>query len=255
MVGETRVESPEKLQGGGTEMTGYTNKHLQPGESIEYRGQVTRLILLPALFMFVSAIVVLSILHSKSSTPSVDFLRAMAIIDLIGSTLRLIFGYVAVASSEYAATDRRIIGKHGLIRRDAMDILFTQISGVEVKQGFFGRIFGYGTLDVLAAGAHRKLNYIKRPLKFRAAIYAQLEDIRLLKGTAAYTLDVRSVPGEPAAAPPAFANGAATAPPPPPNTPAQWAADPSGNGCLRYWDGSSWTGHTAPGQPTLMARP
>lgn len=32
--------------------------------------------------------------------------------------------------------------------------------------------------------------------------------------------------------------------------PAGWYANPEGSGQLRYWDGSGWTEHTAPAQPT-----
>nr|MDQ3933404.1 DUF2510 domain-containing protein [Actinomycetota bacterium] len=34
-------------------------------------------------------------------------------------------------------------------------------------------------------------------------------------------------------------------PPPPPGPPPNWYPDPSGRFRLRYWDGYSWTGHTA----------
>ena len=144
-------------------------------------------------------------------------LRAVAIIALVLYALRLIFRYLRVRKAEYAVTDRRIIGKYGLIRREAVDILMTQISGVQLQQGFFARIFRYGALDVQAAGAHQELDYLKKPLKFRAAIYSRLEDSRLLMGTAAYTLDVRAMPNgaTPVAAAPAPAS-ASVAPPPAP---------------------------------------
>jgi uncharacterized membrane protein YdbT with pleckstrin-like domain len=224
-------------------MAGYIEKHLMPGEAIEYRGKVTKLILLPPLFWIVSCIVVLVIVSSGHGA-GIGIIRALAIIGLIYFLLQLFLGYIAVVNAEYAVTDRRVIGKYGAIRRQGVDILFTQISGVELKQGFFGRVFGYGGLDVAAAGAHRKLNYIKRPLEFRVAIYSRLEESRLLKGTAAYTLDVRNVPSESTPASPA--SPPAGGPVPPPNSPPQWAPDPYGEGRVRYWDGSGWTDQTAP---------
>jgi hypothetical protein len=36
-------------------------------------------------------------------------------------------------------------------------------------------------------------------------------------------------------------------PPPPGAVPAGWYPDPSTTGGRRYWDGSGWTEHTAPG--------
>ncbi len=198
-------------------MAGYINKNLQPGEVVEYQGRVTRLVLLPTVFMVAVAIAALVLLHSASNSGFMNALRAVAIIALVLYALRLIFRYLRVRKAEYAVTDRRIIGKYGLIRREAVDILMTQISGVQLQQGFFARIFRYGALDVQAAGAHQELEYLKKPLKFRAAIYSRLENSRLLMGTAAYTLDVRVMPNgaTPVAAAAAPAS-ASVAPPPAP---------------------------------------
>jgi hypothetical protein len=52
-----------------------------------------------------------------------------------------------------------------------------------------------------------------------------------------------------------------TSPQGPGQTPAGWYADPSGSGQQRYWDGSAWTEHYAPGaggqapQPAYAAAP
>ena len=208
-------------------MAGYISKNLQPGETIEFRGRVTRLILLPSLFMVVAAIVALVPLHSASNSPGMDLVRAVVIIALVFYLLRVVFGFLAIRSAEYAVTDRRIIGKRGVIRRRAVDILMTQVSGIQVKQGLFARIFGYGALDVLAAGVHQDLPYLKKPLRFRAAIYERLESSRLLKGTAAYTLDVRSVPGDPVPAPAPAAPTPAPAPAAPAPAPAPAAPAPA----------------------------
>lgn len=45
-----------------------------------------------------------------------------------------------------------------------------------------------------------------------------------------------------------------TTPPPVSSTPAGWYPDPDGSGGQRYWDGSTWTTHRAPGTaPALSA--
>jgi hypothetical protein len=215
-------------------MAGYIKKNLQPGEVVEHRGRATRLVLLPPLVIVVAAIAALVALHSSDNSGTTTALRAVAIIVLVLAALRLFFKYIGVRSAEYAVTDRRIIGKYGPIRRDAVDILITQISGLQIQQGLFGRIFGYGALDVLASGAHQKLFYLKKPLRFRAAIYERLENSRLLKGTAAYTLDVRvlpngdaPVPAAQAPAPAPLAQAPAPAPLPVAPAPAPLAAAPA----------------------------
>lgn len=41
------------------------------------------------------------------------------------------------------------------------------------------------------------------------------------------------------------ADPASVPPPPPPSAPAGWMADPHGRHELRYWDGTTWTGHVS----------
>lgn len=53
---------------------------------------------------------------------------------------------------------------------------------------------------------------------------------------------VEDTPALPASAPP-------PPPPPPPGVPADWYPDPDDSALLRYWDGGSWTQHTAPRPP------
>lgn len=235
-------------------MAGYIQQSLQPGETVEYSGRVSRIaVLLRPAIMVLIAIVGLGIAGSKSNSnnPSttasiVDFLVA---IDLLGALIGLVRAYIFLKSSEYIVTDRRVIGKYGFIRRSVVDVLLTQVSGVTLSQSIPGRLFRFGTVWILAGGARRSLIYMKAPLKFQSAVYARLEESRLLKGTAAYTLDVRMVPGEPA---PATAVPQAPHFPPPPTpsaTPAQWAPDPYGKAALRYWDGQSWTEHVSGQQP------
>ena len=48
---------------------------------------------------------------------------------------------------------------------------------------------------------------------------------------------------------PTSAPGAAPPPPPPPSVPAAWYPDADNDKLLRYWDGSTWTEHTAPRTP------
>lgn len=65
------------------------------------------------------------------------------------------------------------------------------------------------------------------------------------------TVEVAPVPAAtatPIAQPPQPAASTPTPPPPPPADapPAGWFPDPKGVARLRYWDGATWTDHTAP---------
>ncbi len=233
-------------------MAGYIQKSLQHGETVEYRGKVSRIafVLLPTILL-VSGIVVLTVLgHNQNPSGGVKALRIIFGLEVALGVIKLIKAFFYLRAAEYAVTDRRVISKYGWIRYTTGDVLITQISSVNVNRTIPGRIFNYGTVRILATGSLTyNLVYLKEPLRFQSAVYARLDASRLLKGTAAYTLDVRMVPGEPA--PAAALPQAPHFPPPPtpPVTPAQWAADPYGMAALRYWDGQSWTHHVSGQQP------
>lgn len=229
-------------------MPKYVDESLQPGEVVEYRGRVSRAAVLvrPAI-MLVIAIIGLGLVGNKQSTGSSNgFLSFLIGLDFFGALIGLVRAYVFLKNAEYAVTDRRIIGKYGFIKRQVVEVLVPQVSGVSITQSVTGRIFGFGRVWILAGGVRRELIYIKDPLRFQKAVYARLEESRVLKGTAAYTLDVRIAPNDP----PAPTTAPTTPPPPPPpappgppqTTPAQWAADPYGKSTWRYWDGQRWTG-------------
>ena len=183
-------------------MAGYVQASLQPGETVDYRGRVARIALLARpLFMLLIAIVGLGLIgsHDNHNNPNaaLGILSVLLVLDLILAVIGLVANYVFYKGAEYAVTDRRVIGKYGVIRRRAVEVLMTQISGVTVSQSVPGRIFRYGNVGILAGGARRQLVYLKYPLRFQKAIYARLDESRLLKGTAGYTLDVRVTPSEP----------------------------------------------------------
>lgn len=49
-------------------------------------------------------------------------------------------------TTELAVTNKRVIAKSGIIRRNVIDIANTKIEGVTYHQGLVGRIFGYGSV-------------------------------------------------------------------------------------------------------------
>ena len=238
-------------------MSGYIDQNLQPGETVKYRGRPSKTaVLLRPTVLFVTFVILDSIDHSltnsvsTTSTPGAKtgaeiLLGFVIFFNLLAMIVSFIGALVFLNSAEYAVTDRRVVAKYGLIRRNVVDILLTRVSGVKVNQSAPGRMFGFGNVLVLASGANRQVAYVKNPQGFQSAILAQLEEARLLKGTAAYTLDVKlsaqgSKPRQESSPSPT------SAPPLPPGTRAQWATDPFDQASLRYWDGDRWTDHVSP---------
>jgi uncharacterized membrane protein YdbT with pleckstrin-like domain len=235
----------------------FIERYLESGETIRYRGRPSKsaALMRPAILLVVFLILnsIDHSLHNSSTsatsqgakTGSEIAVGLLLFLVLLFLVLNVIAAIAFLSSAQYAVTDRRVIAKYGLVKRTSVDLLLSKISGVKVNQGLSGRIFDFGTVVVQSSGSNRRLILVKSPKFFHSAILAQLEDSRLLKGTAAYQLDVKiaqptagervNSPAKPSSAPPL-----------PPGTPAQWREDPFGGKVMRYWDGDRWTDHTAP---------
>ena len=58
----------------------------------------------------------------------------------------LLYRMLNAWTSELAITDRRLIGKVGIIARQTFDFPLDTVNSVQVDQGFFARIFNFGHL-------------------------------------------------------------------------------------------------------------
>ena len=82
----------------------------------------------------------------------------------------LVIAYVRYKSVELAVTTRRVIVKHGFIRRQTVEINLNKVESIQVEQGLLGRLFNFGTLIVAGTGtSHAPLTGIAEPMGFRKA--------------------------------------------------------------------------------------
>ena len=100
-------------------------------------------------------------------------LIALGIVLLPGLGLGLIFigmAYVRYKTTELAITTRRVIVKHGFIRRRTVEININKVESIQVDQGILGRMFNFGTLVIAGAGdPQAPIAGISSPMEFRKA--------------------------------------------------------------------------------------
>jgi len=132
----------------------YIDSNLIGNEEVIYRGKVTLWAWLPWIVWDV----------------------IFGVLTIIGFIL-IPLGYFVLRSNEAAITNKRLIAKSGLIKRDTVEIPIKKISSLQVKQGISGRILGYGTLVISDAGtAHAPIRYIKDPMRFRQRFFELQEE-------------------------------------------------------------------------------
>ena len=100
-------------------------------------------------------------------------LIAFGVVLLPALGLGLVFlavAYVRYKSTELAVTTKRVIVKHGFIRRQTVEINLNKIESIQVDQGVLGRVFNFGSLVVAGTGtSHAPISGIAEPMAFRKA--------------------------------------------------------------------------------------
>jgi uncharacterized membrane protein YdbT with pleckstrin-like domain len=81
-------------------------------------------------------------------------------------------------TSEFAVTNRRVVIKVGLLSRTTVDLNLSKVESVDVVQGFWARMLGYGTIVVVGTGGSREqFDHLTDPLGFRRAVQQASVDL------------------------------------------------------------------------------
>jgi hypothetical protein len=75
---------------------------------------------------------------------------------------------LAWISSELVITDRRVLIKTGIIRRQTLEMFVAKVESIAIDQGFLGRMLDYGSVIIRGTGGlEEPFEAIARPLEFR----------------------------------------------------------------------------------------
>lgn len=78
--------------------------------------------------------------------------------------------FIQFKTTELAITKRRIIVKHGFIRRRTIEMNLNKVESIQVDQGVWGRMLDFGTLAISGGGLPQAtVDGISEPMKFRKA--------------------------------------------------------------------------------------
>lgn len=89
------------------------------------------------------------------------------ILALVG-IICLIYEIIYAWTTELAITEKSVIAKWGLIKRDTIEVRINKVESIRLNQGILGRILGYGTVIVVGTGSSSApIRYIKQPVRFK----------------------------------------------------------------------------------------
>ena len=94
-----------------------------------------------------------------------------------------IWAWIVRSSGEFAVTNRRVIIKIGIVQRRTLELNLSKVESIEVEQTVWGRLFGYGDIEVIGTGGTREqFSKIGDPLGFRKAVAEATEAVAGQRG-------------------------------------------------------------------------
>jgi len=82
-----------------------------------------------------------------------------------------LFALIRYATTEYGVTTNKVLSKTGLIKRDTDELRTIKIEGVDVTQGYLGRMFGYGNLVFTGTGSQSvTFKMVSNPLDLKKQV-------------------------------------------------------------------------------------
>jgi uncharacterized membrane protein YdbT with pleckstrin-like domain len=150
----------------------YVQHVLQPGEVVRHQTQLHWMVYVPGLLVLVLAGAIFWFAPGTSSGWR-PFVHIIGLIMLGAAAVVMFLGWFKQWTTEIAITDRRIILKHGFIRRNTIEMHLDKVESVDVDQSILGRILNYGDLTVRGVGIGLEpLKNIDNPIEFRNHVTA-----------------------------------------------------------------------------------
>ncbi len=161
----------------------YLKKLLGEGEEVLYVDRQHWLVLLRNIFVegvAILAILVLTIfLWTYFAGQTWRSWLLLLLLLLIWPIVSLLIDFFQWFNRKYIVTNWRVIQLSGVINKDVIDSSLEKVNDIELTQSFFGRIFNFGTVEILTASeiGVNKFQTIREPVKFKTVIVNAKEQL------------------------------------------------------------------------------
>jgi uncharacterized membrane protein YdbT with pleckstrin-like domain len=135
----------------------YVQRVLQPGEQVRHISSIHWIVYWPGIVVALLAVVA----YWRSWEYAAYALALVAVVLLIQQWFQW---WV----TEISVTNRRIIYKKGLIRRQTNEMNMDKVESVKIDQSILGRMLDYGNVTILGTGeGFETLRTIANPIELR----------------------------------------------------------------------------------------
>lgn len=152
-------------------MASYLERSLGDGERVVARAHFHWLYTFKALVALIVPFIILIIILLFGQAFAGGWLIILGMILMLAGIIIFLRLMVRRWTTEIAVTSHRFVEKNGLVSLRTNEIVLSNIEGVRLYQGFWGRIWGYGSLRIEGTGIDAvDLPTIADPVGFRRAI-------------------------------------------------------------------------------------
>jgi len=148
---------------------------LLPGENLVLKAHqhwivIVKSLVIPVVLLVIAGIVDLFV-KSGTGIPHFRTIVSLVVIAIAGAWLIVV--WIRWQSTAYTLTDQRIKIDTGVFGRSSKTIPIDRIQDATTKQTLFGRMLGYGRVEVDAAGAQgaEVLDHLPSPSAFRDQVF------------------------------------------------------------------------------------
>ena len=109
--------------------------------------------------------------------PFTGGMSSVGLILLVIPVGRIIMVMLEWANEVYIVTNRRIIQLEGVFNKHVVDSSLEKVNDVVMDQTFWGRIWGYGNIEIMTASdiGVNKLEMLAQPVRFKTTMLNQKE--------------------------------------------------------------------------------
>lgn len=155
---------------------------LLPGETVVLRRHPHWIVPVRALLLPVALVVLVAVLDYALAASlvarDVKTVVTLAAVALLGGWA--IVTWLRWTTTSFTITDQRVILDIGVLSHSSKVIPIDRVQDVSTRQGIFGRILGYGRVEIDAAGSQgaEVVDHLPAPGSFRDQVFVESERMR-----------------------------------------------------------------------------
>ncbi|MBR1864144.1 MAG: PH domain-containing protein [Ruminococcus sp.] len=135
-------------------MGNYVEKNLRPNERLIAKAQISWIPVIPTA---VYALIII-IIGAVAKHPVWGILIGLVLVGL---------RVLGIMSVELGVTDKKIIGKTGVIMANSLDTYLEKIDNFSINESLAGKIFGYATIQICTTSSRLRFACVKDAMAFK----------------------------------------------------------------------------------------